>query len=454
MVNRREVLTTAGAALLAASTKASAGPAGGSGPQPADRHPDLGRFPTLAGAMRAAGFDPHRSEAFTAVFTADIHYGTGAPDEILPPILGEVNRMDPRPAFFAVAGDLICKASLRFGDVPDERQREEALAEYRMVKEALAGLDARIPLKLTLGNHDTYPGEDVPRLFRTVFPEHPVYHAFTVKGVPFLFLNGGANGDPSYDQRTWYRERVQALHRPNGTLVTVIHQPSLGLLTKERGVTRVAREGLKDVTGDLWLIGGHEHRNATDCFRLPHGAVVSQATLTKGNPAVWGEPPGYWVWCFDRGRLVARIFRGVGQDGFTVAAPPPRDRAPLLALPFEDREQEVLWKVMVGEGDTPYLAEHKAAWCLNYWHYNQYLTYRFPLRLSPAAERLCVLETHDANAPFRCLVGPDAQQLAPVDLAERDGSYSYLEIPASCRTAGSVTVRLEGCVVAGFALTA
>ena len=80
-------------------------------------------------------------------------------------------------------------------------------------------------------------------------------------------------------------------------------------------------------------------------------------------------------------------------------------------------------------------------------------TYRFPLKLSPAAKRLCVLETHDGNSKFRCLVGPDPQHLAPVELAERDGSYSFIEIPAACRVAGDVTVRLEECVVSGFALT-
>ena len=452
MMNRRELVTVMGAAVLAARGSAVADAPGP--PDAGVRHEtDTIPHATLADAMTAAGFDARSSDAFTAIFTADVHYGTGDPEKILPPVFTEVNRMDPLPAFFAVAGDLICKASLRFGDVPSVRQRNEAVEEFRLLKRALTGLDRRVSLKLALGNHDTYPGEANPRLFHSVFPEHPEYHAFSVKGVSFVFLNGGANGAPGYEQRLWFRQWVQKRHRPGGTTVTVIHQPSLGSTVKERGVTQTIRECLDGVTGDLWTIGGHEHRNATDCFRFPKGAVVSQATITKGNPAVWGEEPGYWVWCFQGGRLAARIFRRVGQ-GFVVVAAPPIDRAAPLLLPFEGRDGEVLWKVLVGEGDTPFLVEHAAAWCLNYWYDNKHLTYRFPLDLAgPAAKRLCVLAASGGRPELRCLVGPDLRRLSHVEFAERDGSYGFINIPETCRSAGSVTVRLEGGVVSGFALT-
>ena len=95
-VNRREILTTAGAALLAASGKAGAVSAVGSGAQPLDPNPELGRFPTLADAMRAARFDPRRSEAFTTVFTADIHYGAGAPDDIRDRVVGVLGAVRPQ----------------------------------------------------------------------------------------------------------------------------------------------------------------------------------------------------------------------------------------------------------------------------------------------------------------------------------------------------------------------
>src|SRR5215471_5185659 len=72
------------------------------------------RFATLKDAWSAAGFDPRDPDTFSVVWAADVHYGTGAGDKILPPLLREVNALDPRPAFFGIAGDLIMKASLRF----------------------------------------------------------------------------------------------------------------------------------------------------------------------------------------------------------------------------------------------------------------------------------------------------------------------------------------------------
>lgn len=80
-------------------------------------------FPTLSEAMEAAHFDPRAADSFTVVWAADIHYGVGNPQEILPPILHEIHRMSPPPAFFGIVGDLIMKASLHFGQIPDRQQR-------------------------------------------------------------------------------------------------------------------------------------------------------------------------------------------------------------------------------------------------------------------------------------------------------------------------------------------
>jgi hypothetical protein len=64
------------------------------------------RFSTLQEAERAAGFDPHASETFHVVWAADVHYGIGSGDKILPPLLREMHALEPRPAFFGIAGDL------------------------------------------------------------------------------------------------------------------------------------------------------------------------------------------------------------------------------------------------------------------------------------------------------------------------------------------------------------
>src|SRR4030042_889165 len=66
-------------------------------------------FPDLEDAMTATSFNPDEPESFTVVFTADLHYGTGDPDQILPPIIKEISSMKPFPKFFGIAGDLICK---------------------------------------------------------------------------------------------------------------------------------------------------------------------------------------------------------------------------------------------------------------------------------------------------------------------------------------------------------
>src|SRR5713226_1791107 len=86
--------------------------------QPSDAVP-VYPFKTLAEAMAAAGFDPRHPSSFTVVWAADVHYGCGDAGQILPPVIREVNAMEPRPAFFGIAGDLICKGSLCFGQVPD-----------------------------------------------------------------------------------------------------------------------------------------------------------------------------------------------------------------------------------------------------------------------------------------------------------------------------------------------
>ena len=69
-------------------------------------------FPTLSDAMAASDFDPHSPGSFTAVFAADLHYGHSAAvstthlkddkddqEHILPPMLREINAMQPLPKF-------------------------------------------------------------------------------------------------------------------------------------------------------------------------------------------------------------------------------------------------------------------------------------------------------------------------------------------------------------------
>jgi len=411
-------------------------------------------FKTLGEAMASAGFDPRRAASFTAAFAADVHYGHGDPERLLPPIAAEVKAMEPPPAFFGVVGDLICSASLSFGQVPGAPQKQKAIEEFKLVRKHLSLFEPRVPVKLALGNHDTYPGEDEPKLFHTVFPEHPEYHAFTIQGVHFVFLNGGSSGLLDAEQMAWFKADVAKHHKRGATLMVVVHQPSLGSVVAERGIPAAMRHALSECEGDLWMIAGHAHRNHDACFKLPK-AVIVQATVTAGNPAIWGsEHPGYWVYCFREGKLVARIYKRLGQ-GYRVASPPPLARAAPIRLPFEGRT-DVLWKVLVGEGDEPYRVETKAAWCLNYWHYNRHLVYAFPLSLAGGqARRFALLERPSGRKPRKYLTSPDGKAWHEVaaEQLEREGSFTSFAIPKDCLAAGRLFVRIEQCVVSGFALT-
>jgi hypothetical protein len=211
------------------------------------------------------------------------------------------------------------------------------------------------------------------------------------------------------------------------------------------------REALAEWEGEVWMVTGHFHRNEDTCFRLPR-TVLTQAILTAANPATWGaEHPGYWVYGFTGGRLAARVFRRLGQ-GFALAGEPPRQEARPILLPFEGQEG-MLWQVLVGEGDRPYLVEADAAWCLNYWHYGRRLVYRFPLELAgEEARHLVVVESPSSNEPQKYFLSPDGEDYEEATPLDRSGGHTRLAIPPACHAAGAVVVRLEQCVVSGFAL--
>jgi hypothetical protein len=237
-----------------------------------------------------------------------------------------------------------------------------------------------------------------------------------------------------------------------------VHQPSVGSAVRERGIGAAMRDALAEAKGDLWLLGGHEHRNEDQRFLLPSGVTLAQATITAGNPVVWGtDRPGYWVYCFQGGRLRGRLFRQVGgANGFSVhPATVTADPRP-LRLPFEDH-RDVLWRVMVGEGDESYRVTTQAAWCLNYWAYARRLEYRFPLSLTGGKARRCTVLMEPMGSkdrPLRISVSSDGEDWHEVADAAVQGQYHTFAIPKSCAASGTLVVRLENCAVSGFALGA
>ena len=242
---------------------------------------------SLDEAFRVLGFDPKAGDSFTTLWMADIHYGIGEAQDILPPMMSEIERMNPRPAFIGIVGDLIVSASHSFGRVPGDKERMAAREEFRALKKHYDALVRFAPVRLTLGNHDTYPGESDLGLFRAVFGDVPVTHAFAEKGVAFIIANGGSCGLLGEAQEAWLQTEARRLHRAGGTLVAAIHQPSVGSVVNERGITSAVRSGFDGLRGDLWVIGGHIHANSDRVLRIPGGERLVNAAITAGNPIVW-----------------------------------------------------------------------------------------------------------------------------------------------------------------------
>ncbi|MBL9156455.1 MAG: metallophosphoesterase [Verrucomicrobiales bacterium] len=413
---------------------------------------------TLDEAYRMLGFDPKAAGSFTALWMADIHYGIGKTQAILPPIIAEIERMSPRPAFIGIVGDLIVSASHSFGTVPGEKDRALALEEFRALKKHSNELARLAPLKLTLGNHDTYPGESDLGLFRSVFGDTPVTHAFEEKGVAFIIANGGSCGRLGEAQEEWFQKEARRLHRSGGTLVTAIHQPSVGSVVNERGITSAVRRGFEGLRGDLWVIGGHIHTNSDRVLRIPGGERLVNASITAANPTVWGtERPGYWLWCFRDGRLIGRLFRKVADEveGWRIESPEVTTSEQALLLPFEN-EPDILWKVLVGEGDDPYRTATKAAWCENYWAYASQLDYRLPLSLANGKAKRCTILAAPMAPKGQTLqinTSADGRTWEPAEPEKKDSRFT-LAIPASCLAGGNLHLRLERCAVSGFALKA
>ena len=281
-------------------------------------------FSTLQEAERAPG-SIRASETFRVVWAADVHYGFGSGDKILPPLLREMHALEPRPAFFGIAGDLIQKASLHFGQVPDEKQKQEAVAEFRAFKEHLSQSIRASPCIWPWAITTPIPARASRRCSIKSFRIGRNITRSRSRESPSSSSTAAVVVCCRRRRRAWFREQVRKHHRPGSTLVVVLHQPSLGFVVRERGVTAAVREALADCRGDLWMIAGHEHHNKDDCFRLPH-AVITQAAITAGNPSAFGtERPGYWIYGFTKGKVTARIFRRLGH-GYAVAPPPPKDQ--------------------------------------------------------------------------------------------------------------------------------
>ena len=422
-----------------------------------------GKYPyaTLGQAFKAAGFDPAAAGNSVFVAAADCHYGATGDDGILP-VIEEINAIRPRPRFFTIVGDLINTASYFIAQVPNEKQRQRALADFRRIKADLKTLHSAIPFHPVIGNHDTYPGEGDPALFRAVFTDCQPHGSFDLDGVHFIRLNGGHYGKVTGEQLAWLLKDAAAASADK-TVVILVHHPVVTSRIRRDRIARAISRAFARHRGPIWQISGHHHLNRVRVFKLPRTHLV-QLTITRCTRPGWGfESPGYWVFCLRNGRLAARIFRRLGR-GYRIDDAPDLARATAFARPLADCG-DVLKTILVGQGDQPYRVETDATDGVLDWLDVRRLVYRLPISSSDntgkGPTRLAVLATVSrfrAKEQFRLALSADGKNYQPLKLTKPRRNIYTFDIPAACRGGRHLYVRIlsEGAksslIVSGFAM--
>lgn len=388
-------------------------------------------YPTLDAAYVAAGFDPNAEGAAVFVATADVHYGLNDGTGVLP-MVNTMNAMTPMPDFFTIIGDMITHASPGHGVIPTAGDRLLAVQEYQDLKAHLDVLNPLIPVHLAMGNHDQAPGRSEPTEFRSVFPDHPLHHAFDVEGVHIIKLNSWTDAYLDEDQQAWLNTEVASLPS-NKTVVVLVHQPALGSLVMERGVGIAVAEAFAEHTGPVWLIAGHHHLNRTVVYQLPHTTVV-QATIATGGVGIWGsaEAPGYWVYCLQDGEVFARIYRKLNA-GYRIDPEPNYSTAAPLPLPWQG-VQDVRWTLSIGQGEQTNYVSHTGGRLNTTWWYNvQEVTYRLPrAAVSEGVNRVAVLAGIPTSvlASQQFYLSSGGTNWTHIEQVRRDHSAHYLlDIP-------------------------
>jgi hypothetical protein len=363
--------------------------------------------------------------------------------------------MNPAPRFVALLGDNGCSVSRNFGHTPNEKGLAQARIGLEGLRTKLARLDAAIPLKLVIGNHDTMPGETDAAFFRTVFPTCQPYEAFEESGIRFMVWNGGHDGGIDLRQREWIRAQAAAMPC-NASTVIFIHQPSLGMTERERGIPAMVCESFAEHTGPLWLLAGHVHANTTSIFALPKTKIVQVAHVKSIK--------GYWIYGMSNGRIVARVYGAVNK-GFTSEAMPDLTQPALqIPLPFAGRD-DVLWRLLIGDDAAATKAAFvsgKGGNCGTWWFYVDELVYRLPLASAPSATRFAVLAAlskhRKTGEPVHLYASADGETWTETKLLETQASVNLYTIPEGLRSSRELFVKVRSfgysadTCVGGFAL--
>jgi calcineurin-like phosphoesterase family protein len=410
--------------------------------------------PDWRDAFKAAGFDPAASGSSVFVVCGDVHepeYSQHFPAQI-----EAWNAMRPAPLFVALLGDNGCSVSRNFGHTPDEQGQARARQELAGLREKLARLRGDIPLKLVVGNHDTFPGETDAAFFRSVFPECRPYERFEAAGIRFMVWNGGHDGAIDGPQRAWVREQCAALPATQ-TAVVLVHQPALGMTERERGVPAAVKENFAGHAGPLWLLAGHVHADGTSVFSLPRTRVVQVSHVKSVS--------GYWIYGVRGGNIVARVRCGSDGSCRSAAMPDLERPAPQIPLPFEGR-QDVVWSLLIGDDPETTRAAFvsgKGGNCGTWWFYVDELVYRLPLaEKGRGATRFAVLAAlskhRKSGEPVRVSASSDGVAWTETPLLGTEAAVNLFAIPEDQRGGRELFVRVKSfgfgadTCVGGFAL--
>lgn len=405
-------------------------------------------------AFKAASFNPQNEGCEYFVAVADTH----RPEyyQCLPDIVREWNALEPSPAFAVCLGDMICSASRSFGHVPDAKGLDRARGEYALFTDEIKTLKKDIPFYPVIGNHDTYPGEKDAALFREAFPGVKPYGAFERKGVHYLRWNGGHSAHPDREQIDWMKRYLETISLKE-TVVVFVHQPSVGGVVGERGVSTAVRELFEDFDGELWLFGGHGHSNRTQVFRLPKTTIVQ--CMISGQ-----KTEGYWICGIRDGRIIVRICRELGK-GYRVDNMPNRSKAGLIPVPFEGRD-DLLWSMLIGEeaeDESAFVSNDRGGNCIYFWFYVGELIYKLPLdKVKNQATRFAVLANfrphRKTGEAIKIFASGDNEHWIETPIQETKNSVNTFSIPELMRSGPALYVKLAGfgygtdTSVGGFAL--
>lgn len=423
----------------------------------ATNNPDIYPYQSLNDAFKAAHFDPAKKGSSFIVMTTDTHYGR-CDAEGMKYIIQDVNSMPVKPAFFLVNGDLANDASVTFGVNPTKEQQALAKEQFKLFKADADLLDKSVPVKLILGNHDTHPRKLDPDIFWSVFPGYPPYSSMDQEGIHVIFLHGHGNGTQDEPQLDWLMNDVKLIPRDQ-TVLIFIHQPSMMRRVRERKIPEAISKVFENHTGMIWLVGGHEHYNKQTAFRLKNTTMVEQ-WMVNGTSGVWGGPdrPGYWIYCLENGQVKARIYKQK-TEGYRLEEMPDLTAAKPVPVPF-DNCPGIVWKVMVGEGDYPYLLEADGADCINYWSGVKSIIYSLPLEKAQNKARHIALlsDALDENKakPGQYFVSRDARQWTEVPLKDSKEDLLIIEIPSLMQKDRKMYVKFVPAgvaAIAGIALT-